>query len=200
MLRFLRNETARRAVVGAALAILGGLGYLVEQDFSLGGAATTLAGVAIGIAALVGLVAWREARNPLPSFEEQAAAVVGSVEPIRFVTSCVCHTGGELRGGIGGMAWPVIVCVTDRRLAVIRPTARAFRTKPPKLRSSIEPSSIRGVKLGKDILNSVPLTTVELKCDRQIGHYSFGFVKTHDAERLRAALEEWAAMPAPSAR
>jgi hypothetical protein len=203
MLRFLRNETARRTIVCGALAIFGGLAYLVDHDFSLGGAATTLVGVAVGIAALVGLVAWREVRNPLASFEGQAAAALGSDEQIRFVTSCVCHTGGELHGTIGGVAWPVIVCLTDRRLAVIRPAARVIRTKPPKLRLSTESSSVRGLKLGKDIFNSVPVTTVELKLklelDRWAGHYSFGFVKTHDAERLFAALEEWAAMAAPSA-
>lgn len=220
MLQFLRNERARRATVAVALLAATGLVLLAKETDSFGEAALILLWVAVVVAVIFGLLAWREARNPTPSFRNQAVAVLDPNEEIRHVTGCVYRyepppapafvewleraeeAVGSLGNYSGGHGTPLIVCITNRRLAVINPFVRVFRTRGPTMRWHTEPLSIERAEIGEDIMNHVPMTTVELvvsksasRPDRNTpmppGHHVFGFVNTPDADSMMVAVTEW---------
>jgi hypothetical protein len=238
MRRRLRNETGRRIIIAVVLLVVGTFTAAVAQanfeaavgavfhfasdPFSFNETALTLFWGVVGVAVIIGLIALRHARHPIPSFKEQAAAVLDPDEEIRHVTTCSYRYepppgpafvewlgraeevvtslgGGDVSGGYGPV---VIVCITNRRLAVMNPVVRAFRVRDPKMRWYTEPLSIERAELGTAFMNYVPLTTVELVVNNPArrsdpnapmpGRHIFGFVKTRDVDSMLVAVAEWA--------
>lgn len=187
MLRFLRRERLRAMIVAIPVFVCVSLGELLRDGASFGEAAVLFAaGIAVA-AAFIGLVAWR---NPTLSRKRQAPEVTYRLwatdalppgELIRYITRpCTYNT------------LPAIVCITDLRLAVIRPGARIFRTKPSKIADSAELISVRSVGIGRDVMNFVTVATVQVELEHPQRLSAIGFVERRDAENLTAALSEWA--------
>lgn len=220
MLRLLRNEKAWRTIAALAAFVVCGLAAIANETGSWGEAVLVFFWAAVGFAVILGLTAWRHARHPFPSFREQAAAVLDPDEQIHHVTTCsyryepppgpafvewlgraeeVVTSLGDASGGYGPI---VIVCITNRRLAVMTPVTRAFRPRDPKMRWHTEPLSIERAELGTATMNYVPMTTVELVVNNPArrsdptapmpGRHIFGFIKTPDAESMLVAVAEWA--------
>jgi hypothetical protein len=156
MRRRLRNETGRRVIIAVVLLVVGAFAAAVNDAdlqaafgaagrFSFDETALTIFWAAVGVAVIIGLSALRHALHPIPSFREQAASVLDPDEEIRHVTTCtyrhepppgpafvewlgraeeVVNSLADYSGGYGAV---VIVCITNRRLAVITPVARVFR-------------------------------------------------------------------------